>query len=128
METKSPLQLQRQRKFLLVMPIIAFCFTTLFFWALGGGKGDQTKAATPEGLQFKLPSTLLASDQSGDKMSFYDRAHADSEKQAQLRKADPFFKSNRDSLQNSAQSALAFSPHQPGNFGGNTSAASDPAA
>src|ERR1700761_1452836 len=104
METTNPLQMQRQRKFLLIMPVIVFSFTTLFFWALGGGKGDQAKPATPGGLQFKLPASLLASDQSGDKMSFYDRAHVDSEKRSQLRKTDPFFKHGSDSLQSPANS------------------------
>lgn len=126
METKNPLQQQRQ--FLLVMPLIAFAFITVFFWALGGGSGDKAKAETPHGLQFKLPSSLLASDQSGDKMSYYDHAHADSEKQAQLRKADPFFRHGQDSVLSSPATANpAFSPHQPGLFGDHAVNGSDPA-
>jgi len=130
METKNPLQQQRQRKFLLVMPLIAFGFITFFFSALGGGAGDKAKAGTPHGLQFKLPSSLLASDQNGDKMSYYDHAHADSEKQAQLRKADPFFKRGADSAASAVlTSSPAFSPHQPGLFGDRAlNAESSPAA
>ena len=92
------LQDQRRRKFLLVMPAIVFSFATLLFWALGGGRNDQAKAATAKGLNMKLPSAIIAADQTGDKMSFYDQAHADSMKKQQLRKADPYTQNNPDSL------------------------------
>jgi len=92
------LQDQRRRKFLLVMPAIVFSFATLLFWALGGGRNDQAKAATAKGLNMKLPSAIIAADQTGDKMSFYDQAHADSLKKQQLRKADPYTQNNPDSL------------------------------
>jgi len=99
MKTNTPsLQDQRRRKFLLVMPAIVFCFATLLFWALGGGRNDQAKAATTKGLNMKLPSAIIAADQTGDKMSFYDQAHADSLKKQQLRKADPYTQNNPDSL------------------------------
>jgi hypothetical protein len=99
MKTNTPsLQNQRRRKFLLVMPAIVFCFATLLFWALGGGRNDQAKAATTKGLNMKLPSAIIASDQTGDKMSFYDQAHADSLKKQQLRKADPYTQNSTDSL------------------------------
>lgn len=97
METKNPLKLQRQRKALLVMPFILFCLTTVCFWAFGGGKGQTPQTAARQNLQYKIPPALLGGDPGGDKMSFYDRASADSHKQAQLRKTDPFFKHRTDS-------------------------------
>jgi hypothetical protein len=92
------LQDQHRRKFLLVMPAIVFCFATLLFWALGGGRNRQARAITNKGLNMKLPSAIMAPDQTGDKMSFYDRAHADSLKKQQLRKADPYTHKTPDSL------------------------------
>jgi hypothetical protein len=113
------LQDQRRRKFLLVMPAIVFCFATLLFWALGGGQNGRAQAATTKGLSMKLPSAIIAADQTGDKMSFYDQAHADSLKKQQLRKADPYSQNKPDSLNRlpGANSGTAFSTH-PAAFGG----------
>jgi hypothetical protein len=113
------LQDQRRRKFLLVMPAIVFCFTTLLFWALGGGQNGQAQAVTTKGLNMKLPSAIIAADQTGDKMSFYDQAHADSLKKQQLRKADPYSQNKPDSLNRltGANPGSAFYPH-PAAFGG----------
>jgi hypothetical protein len=113
------LQDQRRRKFLLVMPAIVFCFATLLFWALGGGQNGQAQAATAKGLNMKLPSAIIAADQTGDKMSFYDQAHADSLKKQQLRKADPYTQNNPDSLSRlaGANPGSAFSTG-PSAFGG----------
>ena len=110
------LQDQRRRKFLLVMPAIVFCFTTLLFWTLGGGQNGQARAASAKGLNMKLPSAIIAADQTGDKMSFYDRAHADSLKKQQLRKADPYTQNNTDSLGRlpGANAGGAFSTHPAG--------------
>jgi hypothetical protein len=107
------LQDQRRRKFLLVMPAIVFCFATLLFWALGGGRNDQAQAATNKGLNMKLPSAIIAATQTGDKMSFYDQAHADSLKKQQMRKADPYTQNNPDSLNRlpGTDPGTAFSAH-----------------
>jgi hypothetical protein len=89
---------QRRRKFLLVMPAIVFCFATLLFWALGGGQNGQAQANTTKGLNMKLPPAIIAADQTGNKMSYYDQAHADSLKKQQLRKADPYTPNTPDTL------------------------------
>jgi len=106
---------QRKRKILLAMPLIVFCFTTILFIALGGGQGEQAKAAPNKGLSMKLPSAIIAEDQTGDKMSFYDQARADSLKKQQLRKADPFTQTHTDSTDrfSGAYPGGSFSPHQP---------------
>ncbi|PWK72935.1 conjugative transposon TraM protein [Mucilaginibacter oryzae] len=107
---------QRKRKILLAMPPIVFCFTTILFMAFGGGQGEQAKAAPNKGLSMKLPSAIIAEDQTGDKMSFYDQARADSLKKQQLRRADPFAQNQSDSLNRltGAYTGGAFSAHQPG--------------
>lgn len=131
MKTNKPnLQDQRKRKFLLILPLIVFCFTTLLFWALGGGQGEQAKAAATKGLSMKLPSAIIAADQTGDKMSFYDRARADSLKKQQLRKADPYTQI-ADTLNrlSGAYSGGTFFPHPPAfggaDDGGNTGSPAD---
>jgi len=92
------LQDKRKRRILLVMPLIIFCFTTILFIALGGGQSEQARAGDRKGLSMKLPSAIIAAEKTGDKMSFYDLAHADSLKKQQLRKADPYAKNPDDSL------------------------------
>ncbi|WP_426582610.1 conjugative transposon protein TraM [Mucilaginibacter sp. R-33] len=109
------LQERRKRKFLLVMPLIIFCFATMLFWALGGGQSEQAKAEAKKGLSMKLPAGIIATDQQGDKMSFYDRARADSLKKEQLRKGDPYAKNSADTV-NALPGAYisdVFPPHQP---------------
>ncbi|MGY4538182.1 hypothetical protein ACVW0P_002602 [Mucilaginibacter sp. UYNi724] len=110
------LQDKRRRKILLVLPVIIFCFTTILFKALGGGQNVETRAAKTKGLSMKLPSAIIAADQSGDKMSFYDRAHADSLKKQQLRKSDPYTQKDADSVNRlpGANGSTAFSPHSGG--------------
>jgi hypothetical protein len=115
----ASLQDQRKRKILLAMPPIVFCFTTILFLALGGGQSEQAQAGDQKGLRMKLPSAIIAAAQSGDKMSFYDQAHADSLKKQQLRKADPYTQNSTDSLNRltGANPGGAFST-QPANPGG----------
>jgi hypothetical protein len=112
------LQDKRRRRILLVMPVIVFCFTTILFRALGGGQNTEAQAVKTKGLSMKLPSAIIAADQSGDKMSFYDRAHADSLKKQQLRKSDPYTQKSTDSLNRfpGANGVTAFALH-PGGFG-----------
>ncbi|QKJ32828.1 conjugative transposon protein TraM [Mucilaginibacter mali] len=121
------LQDKRKRQFLLALPPIVFCFTTLLFWALGGGRPEQAKATDHKGLSLKLPSAMIAADQTGDKMSFYDQARADSLKKQQLRKADPYTQADTVNHLTGTYPGSTFSPHQPafGGYGGN---ASSPAA
>ncbi|GAA4909970.1 conjugative transposon protein TraM [Mucilaginibacter defluvii] len=97
MKTKNNPQELRKRKFLLIMPLIVFPFLALLFWVFGGGKGEQSKAAAQGGLSMKLPGSMLTADTANDKLGFYEKARADSNKQEQLRRTDPFFKRSLDS-------------------------------
>jgi hypothetical protein len=101
---------KRQRIALLVLPLIIFCCTTLLFWALGGGQPESAKAAGKKGLSMKLPASIIGAEQTGDKMSFYDKAQADSLKKDQLRKTDPYTKTVIDSTANRLSFTDPYSP------------------
>ena len=46
----------KQRKFMMMLPILVLPFIMLMFWALGGGKGSTVQAMPiTEGLNAKLP-------------------------------------------------------------------------
>ncbi|MFC0514661.1 conjugative transposon protein TraM [Mucilaginibacter angelicae] len=108
-------QQRRKRKMLVVMPLLILPFTTLIFWTLGGGAAESATATQAKGLSMKLPGAIFSDKDLGDKLSFYEKARADSEKKEQLRKADPFFKRAADS--NATQPGVfpggVFSPQQP---------------
>ena len=80
-KTQSPKML-RQRKFLLVLPLLVLPFMTLMFWSLGGGKVENTEAQplTNKGFNMDLPDAYLKDDKPLDKMSYYDKAASDSAK------------------------------------------------
>lgn len=80
----------RQRRFLLVLPVLAFPFLTMLFWALGGGQiaPVQAQATTKKGFNNQLPDAHL-NDAMADKMSFYQQAQQDSIKLHDLMRNDP---------------------------------------
>ena len=95
MEQKTPSpKMLRQRKFLLVLPLLVLPFMTLMFWSLGGGKVENTEAQplTSKGLNMKLPDAYLKDEKRLDKMSYYDKATSDSAKLQELMKNDPNYR------------------------------------
>lgn len=89
MQTIS-LQQQRKQKFYLIVPIIVIPCLTLFFYALGGGKGHTALITKNKGgLNTLLPEAQIDT-QSGDKMSLYAQALKDSNGFNELKKADPY--------------------------------------
>ncbi len=52
----------KQRKFLLVLPLLAIPFLTMAFWALGGGKGKEKMAVNGPGLNLDLHDARLKED------------------------------------------------------------------
>lgn len=84
----------RQRRFMLVLPLLALPFMTMIFWALGGGKVQKAEAQAQkqEGFNTKLPDAILKDDKPMDKMSYYDQAQLDSAKFQELVKNDPNYK------------------------------------
>jgi len=89
-------KMQRQRKFLLVLPLLIIPFLAMAFWALGGGKnaGADDKAINPQGLNLELPGASLKDEKALDKLGYYDRAAADSVKLLEQMKNDPYFTRN----------------------------------
>jgi conjugative transposon TraM protein len=94
--TRYPSKHLKQKKFLLVFPLLVLPFTTFLFWSLGGGRGDelraQSKVSLP-GLNVELPEAKLKNDNDLTKLSFYEQADRDSLKFKDLAKNDPYWKS-----------------------------------
>ncbi len=90
----------RQRKFLMVMPLLVLPFMTLMFWALGGGKVSNANAQqVQQGFNMQLPGANLKDDKPLDKLSYYEKAASDSAKLEELMKNDPYYKvDKKDSL------------------------------
>lgn len=89
-KVKTPIMI-RQRKFLLILPLLALPFMTMMFWSLGGGKIEKANAQLPakKGFNIDLPDADLKDDKPMDKMSYYDQARLDSIKFQELVKNDP---------------------------------------
>jgi conjugative transposon TraM protein len=85
----------KQRKFMLMLPVLALPFITLLFWALGGGKGSEVQAMpVSEGLNAKLPDAQFEEEREEDfwdKFSLYERAARDSAEYETARENDPYF-------------------------------------
>lgn len=98
MENKHSARFLRQRKMMVVLPLLAIPFITMAFWALGGGKGigNDNQSKTVAGLNLQLPNANLKNDKNEDKLSFYKEADADSLKRAELLRNDPYY---RDSVE-----------------------------
>lgn len=82
----------KQRKLLLVLPLLAIPFLTMAFWALGGGKGKERMAVNTPGLNLDLPDARLKEDKLMDKLSFYEKADKDSMRIAEWMRSDPYYK------------------------------------
>ncbi|OOQ60020.1 conjugative transposon protein TraM [Mucilaginibacter pedocola] len=117
----TTLQQERKRKALLVLPLIVFAFATLLFRTFGGGQAlaDTQAGNHNHGFNTHLPDAKLKDDRALDKMSFYDRAAADSAKLKQEQQLDPYAKRLADSASGQAVNPGGiFSPHQDDLFGG----------
>lgn len=69
--------MNKQRKFLLVLPLLIIPFLTMAFWALGGGKA-ATAPQTSKGLDASLPEAQFKKEKDVNKMSVYQTARRDS--------------------------------------------------
>lgn len=84
----------KKRQFYMLLPVLVIPFMTMFFWALGGGKGEVAANATQNpGLNTKLPDAKFKDDiNAWDKLSLYQKASRDSLKISQAKRSDPYFK------------------------------------
>ena len=88
----TSLKTKRQRKFFLILPLLVLPFLTLFFWALGGGKGEAaTKAEKDDtGFDMQLPQPHFEQNKEENKLAYYLAADRDSEKLQEEIKSDPY--------------------------------------
>lgn len=106
----------RERRFFTALPLLVLPFLTLFFWALGGGKVQDTVASQEnkkEGLNAELPAPQFKEDREMDKLSFYQMAASDSARLLQQQRRDPYLVGNDrypDTEQNSTHSGYYRSP------------------
>jgi hypothetical protein len=70
--------MEKQRKFLLVLPLLVIPFMTMAFWALGGGKSQNQQIVNSRGLDTDLPEAQFRDKDKTDKMSVYQAAQHDS--------------------------------------------------
>jgi conjugative transposon TraM protein len=128
---KTQTSKEKQRRMLLVLPMLVLPFVTFAFWALGGGKADAgAKIATEKGLNMQLPDAHNAAGPM-DKMSYYDLATADSLKQKEQSKNDPYYHQDQqgdEKRKADSMNGLAMSPPQsyPVNTGANGAPYRDP--
>jgi hypothetical protein len=70
--------MEKQRKFLLVLPLLVIPFLTMAFWALGGGKAGNRPLVNNKGLDTNLPEAQFKTQDKTDKMAVYQAARHDS--------------------------------------------------
>lgn len=87
------LKFQRQRRFLMVVPLLVLPFITAMFWALGGGKASDvgTQTQMQKGFNTDLPDPFLQEDKALDKLSYYEMAASDSARMEKLIKKDSYY-------------------------------------
>lgn len=90
----NSLKFRRQRKSLIVLPVLVLPFITVMFWALGGGKTSDAdaQAQMQKGFNTDLPGPFLKEDKALDKLSYYEKAASDSARMKKLIKNDPYYK------------------------------------
>lgn len=69
--------MEKQRKFLLVLPLLVLPFLTMAFWALGGGKTESQSTTNNKGLDTDLPEAQFKDKEEIDKMAVYQAAQHD---------------------------------------------------
>jgi hypothetical protein len=70
--------MNKQRKFLMVLPLLVIPFLTMAFWALGGSKNAQLQTNNHPGLDASLPEAQFKKQTADNKMAVYQTASHDS--------------------------------------------------
>ncbi len=83
----------RQRKFYTYLPMLVLPFMTLLFWALVArkAKGNDQQQPQHSGLMMSLPDAFFKEDKELNKLSYYQKADADSARLRELIKKDPYY-------------------------------------
>ncbi|RFZ85104.1 conjugative transposon protein TraM [Mucilaginibacter terrenus] len=75
----------KERKFLMMIPVLIFPFLTMAFWALGGGRNSShmtSEQTAVKGLNTTLPQAKFKSDSEQDKMGVYQTSGKNSDSSA----------------------------------------------
>ncbi len=85
----------KERKFLVIMPLLIIPFLTMAFWALGGGKqsASQFETSAVQGLNSTLPQAQFKDQKAQDKMGIYQTVKSDSVSSASSGVSDSFVRS-----------------------------------
>lgn len=85
--------IQKEKRFMLVLPVIIFPFLTLLFWSMGGGQGQAEEIQVGiQGFNAELPDARL-DDKDMDKMALYELAGKDAAKMREHARNDPYYNS-----------------------------------
>lgn len=93
--TKAPSQaFLRQRRFLVLLPVLVLPFLTFLLWSIGligtdAAQAQKTKQSA--GLNMNLPDARLKENKTWDKLSFYEQADKDSAKYKEQLRNDPYY-------------------------------------
>ena len=85
----------KERKFLIVMPLLIIPFLTMAFWALGGGKQSASafENSNAQGLNATLPQAQFKDQKAQDKMGVYQTVKTDSVSSSSSGVSESFVKS-----------------------------------
>ncbi|WCT14383.1 conjugative transposon protein TraM [Mucilaginibacter jinjuensis] len=85
----------KERKFLVIMPLLIIPFLTMAFWALGGGKQSASafENSNAQGLNATLPQAQFKDQKAQDKMGVYQTVKTDSANSANSGVSESFVKS-----------------------------------
>jgi conjugative transposon TraM protein len=96
MKASTPLSAkqERQRKFLLVLPVLVLPFVTFLLWSVGILGSTPAKAQdnpVQHGLNKQLPNARIKEEKGWNKLNFYEQADKDSAKYKEQLKSDHYF-------------------------------------
>lgn len=85
----------KERKFLVIMPLLILPFLTMAFWALGGGSQSASAFDTSnaQGLNTSLPQAQFKDQKAQDKMGVYQTVKTDSASSASSGVSESFIQS-----------------------------------
>ena len=85
----------KERKFLVIIPLLIIPFLTMAFWALGGGKQSASafENSNVQGLNATLPQAQFKDQKAQDKMGVYQTVKTDSASSANSGVSESFVKS-----------------------------------
>lgn len=104
-------QLEKKRKFLLMLPVLVLPFVVIIFFALGGGrKTNKHESAAVPGLNMELPGAHFKKGRQPGKLGAYEIAERDSLKIKEAIRNDPYYlKDSLAAVQHVFEHASSFS-------------------